>query len=466
MKKFLTLLSFLPFLGLAQICNPGGNVVIFSNYDGGILNINVDANIPNLKIGVLSYEAVTVNLSGAFVNNVTAVEYAGYNGSSGSCGPSSTTINGEPVTATTNILFLPPATLTNPNGYTSMVCAYSCDNGSSQGGCNTVDQVEDYFVDLFVGTLYSHTVQYGCWSGTKNVSTSGNCCPPAPFTSSFTQTNTSCNAECDGSITVSASGGTSPYTYSWSPGGMTTATVSGLCANTYTVTVADNAGGSDVHVVTITQPAAITSTQNLDICEGEDHTYPDGTTATNVIADESHISTLTAVNGCDSVVTTNLNVIAAPNDNVTATGFTLNADQTGATYQWIDCNNGNAAISGATNQSYTPTVDGSYAVEVTLNGCTITSSCQLISGIGFIENTFGSALSVYPNPTVGNLSINLGTSYSNVEIVITDALGKEVSRQQITDTQLIEFVFDQPAGNYLVTIQSEEQKAVFRLIKL
>jgi hypothetical protein len=104
MKKFLTLLSFLPFLGYGQICNPGGNVVIFSNYDGGVLNINVDANIPNLKIGVLSYEAVTVNLSGAFVNNVTAVEYAGYNGTSGSCGPTTTVINGEPVTATTNIV--------------------------------------------------------------------------------------------------------------------------------------------------------------------------------------------------------------------------------------------------------------------------------------------------------------------------------------------------------------------------
>jgi hypothetical protein len=64
------------------------------------------------------------------------------------------------------------------------------------------------------------------------------------------------------------------------------------------------------------------------------------------------------------------------------------------------------------------------------------------------------------------LSINLGASYSNVEIIITDALGKEVSRQLITDTQLIEFEFNQPAGNYLMTIQSEEQKAVFRLIKL
>src|SRR6187431_2543328 len=55
-----------------------GNVVIFANYDGGVLNINVDQNIPNLKIGICTYEPVTINLSGPFVNNVTEVRYAGY----------------------------------------------------------------------------------------------------------------------------------------------------------------------------------------------------------------------------------------------------------------------------------------------------------------------------------------------------------------------------------------------------
>lgn len=46
-----------------------------------------------------------------------------------------------------------------------------------------------------------------------------------------------------GSATVSASGGTGPYTYKWSnPGMSTTATVSNLGAGTYTVTVTDVAG--------------------------------------------------------------------------------------------------------------------------------------------------------------------------------------------------------------------------------
>ena len=64
---FLTTLLVAVINGHAQLCNTNGNVVIFSNYDGGTLNINVDVNIPNLKIGIVSYEAVEINLSGTYV---------------------------------------------------------------------------------------------------------------------------------------------------------------------------------------------------------------------------------------------------------------------------------------------------------------------------------------------------------------------------------------------------------------
>lgn len=467
MKRILTLIAFLPTLGFAQICNPNGNIVIFSNYDGGVLNIDVDADIPNLKIGVVSYEGVTINLSGTYVNNVVAVEYAGYNADNANCGSViNTSINGAPGGATTNILLYPPAGLSNPNGNGNIICASSCDNGSNQGGCNTVDQVEDYFITLFSGTLYSHTVQYGCWSGNHLVSAAGTCCPAAAFSSSYTSANNSCNAACDGTATVTATGGTTPYSYSWSPGGMTTATVTGLCANTYTVTVTDSGGGSEMHTVVITEPSAITSTQDVDVCEGDDYTYPDGSTVTNLTVNESHVSSLTAGNGCDSTVTTNINVITLPNNGVSIAGNVLTADQAGATYQWVDCNNGNADVTGETGQSFIPTANGSYAVEVTVNGCTVTSTCSDITGVGFIENTFGTELSIFPNPTDGNLKIDLGAVYSDVEFIITDLAGKIVLSHVVNESQIIELELDQPAGTYLMTIKSETQKAVFRLVKI
>ena len=66
-------------------------------------------------------------------------------------------------------------------------------------------------------------------------------------------------------------------------------------------------------------------------------------------------------------------------------GTTLTADQTGATYQWLDCDNNYAVINGETNQSYTPAVTGNYAVEVNMNGCIDTSACFLVDYTGIEE---------------------------------------------------------------------------------
>jgi hypothetical protein len=66
------------------------------------------------------------------------------------------------------------------------------------------------------------------------------------------------------------------------------------------------------------------------------------------------------------------------NNAVTQVGSLLTADQSGATYQWLDCDNNYAVINGETNQSYTPAITGNYAVEVTLNGCVDTSTCFLV----------------------------------------------------------------------------------------
>ena len=219
----LTLINLLLIAGArAQVCNTNGNLIIFTNYDGGNLNINVDQNIPNLKIGICSYEACAVTISGAFAGNVTAVRYAGYNDPNNlSCGGGSiatSVINGATNTSTT-IVVAPTATLSNSNGYGSIICGYSCNNNTNQGGCNTVDQVEAYFLGYFTGSvLLAHRVQYNCWSGTYSVSAGGNCCPVVPVQpGSVIGTQTLCAGSTPAAFqsSVAASGGSGPITYTW-----------------------------------------------------------------------------------------------------------------------------------------------------------------------------------------------------------------------------------------------------------
>jgi hypothetical protein len=188
MKKILCALllgaSALPFSARAQqFCNANGNVAIFSNYDGGVLKINVDQNIPNLRIGIVSYEDDSVIISGAFAGNVTKVVYAGYYNSNNVNCPPDIAVKGVYGVSSSivTIVAMPPATYTNANGYSSIICNYTCSTTTNQGGCNTPDQIVAYFNTQFSSTntdVLFHYTQYNCWTGNTiyNISAGGNCC--------------------------------------------------------------------------------------------------------------------------------------------------------------------------------------------------------------------------------------------------------------------------------------------------
>jgi hypothetical protein len=59
----------------------------------------------------------------------------------------------------------------------------------------------------------------------------------------------------------------------------------------------------------------------------------------------------------------------------TTTDFTIEANAVGLTYQWVDCDDNFAVIANETNQSFTATVNGNYAVIVTDGACSDTSAC-------------------------------------------------------------------------------------------
>lgn len=103
-------------------------------------------------------------------------------------------------------------------------------------------------------------------------------------------------------------------------------------------------------------------------------------------------------------------------------GANLSATTSGATYQWLSCNP-YQIISGATNQNYTATANGDYAVIVTENGCTDTSACVTVMGIGLDNNEIDEGISIYPNPTKNKLYVNSGSikvePQTNIEIYNT-----------------------------------------------
>ncbi|MCX8081547.1 MAG: T9SS type A sorting domain-containing protein, partial [Bacteroidia bacterium] len=138
---------------------------------------------------------------------------------------------------------------------------------------------------------------------------------------------------------------------------------------------------------------------------------------------------------------------------------TLTAFQGSATYQWNQCSP-LTAISGATNQVFTPSVTGSYYVVINLSGgCTDSSSCINITVTGIPNADLNNQVMIYPNPSDdGKFFIRSGFAF---EAKISDISGRVIRRFNASEGQQT-IVADLPPGIYF--IESEDRTIKRKLI--
>lgn len=177
----------------------------------------------------------------------------------------------------------------------------------------------------------------------------------------------------------------------------------------------------------------------------------------------TYLDTIPNAAKCDSVITINLTIVNI-DSSVTQAGALLTANQVGATYQWLDCP-GITPIAGATSQTYEATTNGDYAVRISNSGCADTSACYTVTGVGILNNDFGADFQIYPNPTDGNFSIDLGTNYTSIQVSVNAMNGETIQSQTYRQSQRLNLSIQGAAGVYLVQIESEGKKAQVRLVK-
>ena len=233
--------------------------------------------------------------------------------------------------------------------------------------------------------------------------------PIAVVASAVVDSNASCNGFSDGGASASATGGTPPYSYSWS-NTATTASITGVVAGTYNVTITDANGCSGSTSVTITQPAAFTALVGIDsnvTCNGfsdggatasasggtPPYSYSWNNTATTAsitgVTAGTYTVTITDASGCTAsnsgTITQPAAVapVAVVDSNVSCNGFSDGGASAAAsggtppyTYSWSN---------GATTASITGVVAGTYTVWVTdANGCYDTTSVVITQPVALM----------------------------------------------------------------------------------
>ncbi|MCP4442390.1 MAG: T9SS type A sorting domain-containing protein [Aureispira sp.] len=183
---------------------------------------------------------------------------------------------------------------------------------------------------------------------------------------------------------------------------------------------------------------------------------------------EEHWTEGTVVcNVCAQEMTQKPTIIPVTLDtSVTVLGAMLSSNESGATYQWLDCNNNNNPIVGATNQSFTPTSSGNYAVEITVGGCTTTSSCYAVLVTGLESIDIQNRIVVYPNPTKGKLILDLFQTQENIEGKIVNIMGQVIEEFEYSNAQQIELDLKGSTGVYFIQLKTSAGLAkTIRVIK-
>jgi uncharacterized repeat protein (TIGR01451 family) len=138
------------------------------------------------------------------------------------------------------------------------------------------------------------------------------------------------------------------------------------------------------------------------------------------------------------------------NTNVSAIGNTISASLAGVSYQWLNCDNSNSVIAGATNQSYTAMTSGNYSVIIN-DGCFVdTSACVsiFVTGISEVENN--NQFSFYPNPSTNTITI---TTIEPTQLKIINMLGEVVLEKQVQNNSIIDI---NNLSNGIYFIQTKE----------
>ncbi len=347
-------------------------------------------------------------------------------------------------------------------------------------------------------TACTYTITVKDHAGCSNTLTATVTQPAAALqTGLVAAVNPSCHGQ-DGSATVTATGGTSGYVYTWSPNVSSSFTCTTLTAGSYTATAHDIHGCMSTLHITITQPNAIRDTMvaadkvNVQ-CNGEsngsatvgvkygtspyNYSWSNGQTSATATSLSAGIYSVTVIdaNGCSG--------------STAITTITQPAAALAATFGAVTCNNSLVKVTitatggtfpysyawspgGGTKATMSGLAEGTYTVTVTdKHGCSYTVSSNLICILPVVKDDMDGLPStlqcchgindimLYPNPNNGQFTLTGLTHDMTIEMY--DYTGRKIlSQLTIDNSQLTINISDQPNGIYLIRILEKDGNLV------
>jgi hypothetical protein len=248
--------------------------------------------------------------------------------------------------------------------------------------------------------------------------------------------------------------------YTWIDGTVYTAS-----NNTATFNMVGGAANGCDSLVTLDLTLLNSATGTETVTECNSYTWIDG----NVYSSSNNTATFNmvggAANGCDSIVTLDLTINGVSDLTTTVNGISITANNSVATYVWLDCESGYAVLPGETAQTFNPIVNGEYAIQLTENGCVDTTDCISIVSVGLISNSLANQFTVFPNPTTGQFTIDIINTIEDLNISLFALNGELIETRSFQNSSSVKFEVNEPAGMYILRISDNKEQSIVKITK-
>ncbi|MCC7302423.1 MAG: gliding motility-associated C-terminal domain-containing protein [Bacteroidia bacterium] len=370
-------------------------------------------------------------------------------------------VDGSCNTGTDTVIILPSAPVTATTSFTDVLCfGGTTGTATANPGGGTAPFTYSWSPSAQTGQTASalaagvYTVTITDAAGCTVTATVTVNQPTQLLNAANSLTGVTCGGYTDGTATTGGSGGTSPYTYSWNPGGQTAQNATGMAAGTYTVTVTDANGCTATDTVIIASPPLMllttgTTDASCNEANGEatiaasngpgPFTFlwsPSSQTDSLATGLAAGVYTVlvTDANGC--TLTTTVTVVDnSPVATISPTVIIMAGNNTtiistgGGTYTWSPTNN--LSCSDCPSPVANPTVTTQYCVTVTdQNGCTDSQCTYVIVEYPCpVDEDFGAPNAFSPNKDGKNdifIVQGMGLCFKDFILVVYDRWGEKV----------------------------------------
>jgi len=303
-----------------------------------------------------------------------------------------------------------------------------------------------------------------------------------------------CNGDTNGMMSISASGGVTPYSFNWSSGS-TGATNSGIGAGTYTATVTDDNNCTQTIEVVLSEPTALAvASFSVDaLCKGGNdgaavasatggtapYTYlwsdSNSTSSDSIseLGEGSYGVIITDSNGCQIIDSVTISyefenpTIALEDTMLLCQGFEITLDagaDSTAMFMWSSDTN-------ATSNSIIVGAGGDYTVTVySAAGCMSVKTVTVVEDECLsIEEFDNLSVEIYPNPTLGVLNLMVdGLVSDNAFVEIMNLNGQRVALQSLNQSNNLQAVqidlSDVAKGMYMLNFEHQGMVRTYRVV--